>query len=284
MMSESGPAGGWEPGPAWWLCAACRPERFAMAIANTSWWKRTPQGRREWITKRITDPATARRDRINGRIDVRNRAQLLGVPKPTNKQAEAMWLTGQLRGYDDDALNVHIFKQAKWKNNLDRFQRSSGRYGQLLNEMLEQAYDYGFIRTGNLKNAPNTLSKIARHAGDIMRAGGTADNSAWLKELKSFAATRYSGFRERIMAGETVADIASPYRQAIAETLEISEDELGLNDKLLNKALTDKEPWQMWRVEQEARRDGRWSKTQNAMEAAAQTATTIGESFGMIAR
>jgi citrate lyase subunit beta / citryl-CoA lyase len=31
MMSESGPAGGWEPGPAWLFCPADRPDRYAKA-------------------------------------------------------------------------------------------------------------------------------------------------------------------------------------------------------------------------------------------------------------
>lgn len=265
-------------------------ERFSMSIVNTKWWRSTPSATREWVTLRITDPATARREMNAGAQDIRARARVLGVNAGSFSFLQSTWLKAKLAGYEGEALDAYIFKRTPRGSIEGRFKHSGGRYGQLLNDMLEQGYQYGYITTPDREDSPYQLTRIVSAANKIMSAGGTAQPAEWQQKMREFAATKYAAFADRINAGATVLDIAEPYRRSIAETLELNDADVGLNDKLLDKALQGRpakdgtpQALALWEVEDMARKDGRWRKTDNAMQAAGETVDYIGRAFGFIA-
>lgn len=259
------------------------PQRFAMAIANTRWWKQTPAPAREWLVTRITDPATANREMNNGAADVRNRAGVLGVGHGSWGYAKKTWLNAKLRGYEGETLDGYIFRRANLGSRADRMKRAGGRYGQLISEMGEMAYQYGYTTTTNWEKAPQATYQILSAANKIMEDGGQAQPTDWHNRMKSFAASKYGAFADRIRGGETVLDIAQPYMQAVAETLELNPEELGLDDKLVKRAMQGKDALPVHEVELAARKDARWRKTDNARESAGELLTTLGRAFGKIA-
>ncbi len=112
------------------------------------------------------------------------------------------------------------------------------------------------------------------------------------KELKTFVKGKFTGamsdddieavFREeaikafpnykaRFEAGATLDDVAKPFRDDIADTLELNSEDIGYNDSLLKSALTatnpkDGSPYAMSRAEviKLAMNDSRFDSTQKA--------------------
>lgn len=261
------------------------PQRFAMSVANTRWWRQTPASKREWLVTRITDPRTAQREMINGAADIRNRAEVLGVGQGSWGYAKQTWLNAKIRGYEGETLDGYIFRRANLNagNRVARMERAGGRYGQLISEMGEMAYQYGYTTTKDWEKAPQATYQILKAANKIMEDGGQAQPTAWHNRMKSFAASKYSAFGDRIQAGETVLDIAQPYMQAVSDTLELNPEELGLDDKLVKRAMEGKQALAVHEVERAARQDTRWRKTDNAMESAGEMLTTLGKAFGKVA-
>jgi hypothetical protein len=113
----------------------------------------------------------------------------------------------------------------------------------------------------------------------------------WKNRLQKYAQAKYSAFADRIASGETVLDIAKPYMDVYAQTLEINPNTVKLDDPLLQRALqgtpheAGKPPvaQAVWQFQEHLRQDPRWGYTNNAMQAAAKAATHIGKAFGMIA-
>lgn len=266
------------------------PDRFQMAIVNTKWWKQTPEEKRQWVTQKITDPASAAQDLRVGGDDFRKRAAVLGLGNIGYGASREAWLHAKLHDLSEEQVNSYLFSKAKLGSDLNRMTSAGGRYGELLQEMGEIAYQYGYVQSRDWKSNPRALATVVNHADKVMRSGGTGNSVEWQAKMKKYAASKYAAFADRINGGETVWDIASPYQQAIGEILELNPDDVGLEDSLMKKALQGrsvegKPPAAMavWQLEQEARKDKRWTKTNNAKSAAASYLDEIGKAFGMVA-
>lgn len=257
-------------------------QRFQMAVAGTKWWKRTPAQTRQWITQQASDPASANRNLITGANKVALIAGTLGLSKGmTNAIARDIWLDGQLAGYDEQQMRGLIFDRLTGRVASGDI---GGEFGSLINQAKEMAgaYDY---RPADLDRQARDAAGFGLHYGDESQAG----LSAWETKLKNYAKAKYGAFADRIDAGETVRDIAQPYIDVYGQILEVNPQDVGLDDKLLQKALqgvteAGKPPaaQPVWQFEQELRKDPRWAKTNNANQAAASVLTKIGETFGMI--
>jgi hypothetical protein len=270
------------------------PDRFSMAVASTSWWRNTAAADREWIVQVATDPKTANLQKQVGADDVRNRATSLGIAPPDQQHSEILWLQKKLYGWSDDQLNAAMFAHYRrglpQGSQLAEMQKAGGKYGQVVNEMMGMAQNYGYVSGDWTKPGANgAVVAVMDAANKIMEHGGQASTDEFKSKMVAFASSKYQPFADRIRAGETVNDIAAPYRQAISETLELNDKDVGLDDKLLNAALQGSagpdgklQGMAVYQVQKQAREDLRWRKTNNARDSAAQTATALGKMFGKV--
>lgn len=255
-------------------------ERFQMSVAATGWWKSTPAPVRQWVTQNVADPASATRAMQTGADQIRMFAGRLGFEGVSQAQLERIWLDGQLVGGDDAWLQQHTWNSLS-KTGLTP---TGGEYGARVQQAREMAGSYGYM--------PGDLDFQIRNAvGSSLGASQTGDAgmAAWVDKMKSYAKSKYSAFADRIDRGETVADIAQPYIEMYANTLELNQHDVGLDDKYVQQWLqgrseAGKPPAAaaVWQAQQELRKDPRWGYTQNARQSAAETATVIGKAFGMI--
>lgn len=257
-------------------------DRFNMAVANTNWWKSTPPERRQWFIQQISDPAGAAAAMRTGASAIEQIAGQLGFGANvlTREKAQELWLHGQLSGDNEQQIRAFIFDSlAPLTNGMSEV---GGEYGALIQQARALAGAYGY-------NA--TEEEVRRYAGGGLTFGSTgqAGLAGWQSKLKSYAAAKFAPFADRIAQGETVADIAAPYVEAISSTLEINPKDVGLDDQYVQKWLqgtaeAGKPPaaTAVWQAQQELRKDPRWQNTRNAWDAAAKTATTIGKAFGMV--
>src|SRR5690242_9096214 len=79
-------------------------DRFSLALANTDWWKSTPDAQRQWLVKSIADPASANVEAATGADEIRNLTAQLGVPMPSEEAAKDWWLWTKVAGYDENGV------------------------------------------------------------------------------------------------------------------------------------------------------------------------------------
>lgn len=259
-------------------------ERFQMAVANTNWWKNTPAPTRQWVTQQAADPATAQRELTTGGDQVAvwaTRLGFQGIPKPVLDQ---IYLEGKLAGYDDTMMQQWTWN-ALWKYGRANGQvPTGGEFGARVQQARELAFQYGY-------SAKDLDVQIQTAMGNALASGQTGDAGMadWMNKLKNYAKSKYAPFADRIDAGETVRDIAQPYIDMYSQTLEVNPQDVGLDDKYIQRWLQGKSEAgkppasvAVWQAQQELRKDPRWGYTNNARQAAAEVATTIGKAFGMI--
>lgn len=255
-------------------------DRFNMAVANTGWWKNTPAPERQWIAQKVADPSTADNELRAGGEQIIQIAKQLGLPLDYDQweRAQQLWLDARLKGYDAALTRGFIYNELVDQQK-DLY--GGGLFGQVMGQMRQLAAQYGYSPTDQ---------EMIREAQPMFTGVGEVGNMAgWENKMKKFAAGKYSAFADRINAGETVMDIARPYVDVYAKVLEVNPQDVGLDDKYLQQWLqgrseAGKPPAAVpvWQAAQELRKDARWGYTNNAREAAASVATTIGKAFGFI--
>lgn len=256
------------------------PERFQMSVANTNWWKTTPAALRQWVTTQYADPATATQSLADGGYQMGIVAGDLGLrgalPLP---QLQDIWLYAKLHGFDDAQTRAYLVEQAGAK--MAGMPEVGGEFGKWMSDFRKMGLDYGF--------KPEDIDRELQNRAVTAWGGGTGDLAGWQQKLMNYASAKYAPFADRIRAGETVRDIAQPYIDTYSQILEMNPEDVSLDDTVLQKWMQGRsEAGQppvatpVWQAAQELRTDPRWGYTQNARQAAAQAATTIGRAFGMI--
>ena len=114
------------------------------------------------------------------------------------------------------------------------------------------------------------------------------DPEKYLDDIRKTAASRYSAFADRLLAGDTLEEIASPYINAYASVLELNPYDIDVMDTTIQQALlnTDEsgqnKPINLFQFEQNLKKDPRWQQTRNAQQTYSGLATRILQDFGLL--
>jgi hypothetical protein len=104
--------------------------------------------------------------------------------------------------------------------------------------------------------------------------------------LRSIAGEAFPAFKDRILAGETITSIASPYVSSMSRILEMPDSSIDISDpnNQIRKALIGdgKTPKPLWQFEQELFKDNRWQYTSNALETVDSISADVLRRFGVI--
>lgn len=121
-----------------------------------------------------------------------------------------------------------------------------------------------------------------------IRMGDTTQDDVLQELRRTYVAGAYPGWADRINNGEDIYDISAPYRQTMANLLELPDVEsIDFNDPVLKRGLqglnAEGKATQMplYQFEQEVRKDPRWQKTNNAYESYNRLADRILNMFGL---
>ena len=248
-------------------------QKFIAKLQDTNWYKTHGEAWRQNEVLREADPATYKQRSASATAHVVQQARAYGV---TLTAAQAATMAGDYMGFgwNEDQLRQHLASYASYSSTSSPL---SGEVGAAMLKYKRIAADYGIT----LDNA--TLSKWAQST-----VRGTVDESAVTKWAIDHAKSAYPALQKRIDAGETIASIADPFKQAYAKVLEVNPNAINLDDRLIKQALQGKdakgEPavQSLWQFEDTLRNDSRWSKTQNARDSAAATAHGVLQSFGLV--
>ena len=112
-------------------------------------------------------------------------------------------------------------------------------------------------------------------------ATGQIDINRLAQDARKLAAQGQPQYvRDLLGQGYNLDQVYAPYRKTMANTLELDEDQIDLNDPTLRMAITDKGDMNLYDFGKALRQDNRWQYTANAKEEVANATLQVLRDFG----
>jgi hypothetical protein len=248
-------------------------DKFQAKLRNTKWWKGHSKDEREWLLQLKADPATAKQEMSQAQVKIKQLANQMGMimTKDIQKYLDKAAYNMVALGWDESQLRYYLGQYVSFKG-----ETLQGEGGEAINEMREYAYSMG-VSLGD--------TWYTDRARNILR--GVATIQDYKSEIMNKAKASFPQWTKQIEAGQSVADIASPYMQSMAQILELPQGSVNLFDTTIKKALNytnpgnlQKEAKPLWQFENELRSDPRWKKTKNAQDSLFQVGHQVLADFG----
>ncbi|MGA4942145.1 hypothetical protein [Streptomyces cinereoruber] len=246
------------------------PQLFAARLKNSNWWKTQPDSLRKYITTKFTDPATWRQQneaaaaKINRlAVEVGLGSQLAGAKQ--SKLLQQAVYNALAMGWTDQRIKDWLGSQV-------------GLHGDIMWGEAGEAYDklHGTAYANGMRYSSTWYRDQARAV-----VSGRSTLSTIEDQIRRQAAAQYGAYREQIMAGQNVMDLASPYLKTVATLLELPETDVDLFNKHVAKAMKGGTTVPLWQFESDVRSDPLWKKTNNARESMFSVAHQVLNNFGV---
>jgi hypothetical protein len=153
---------------------------------------------------------------------------------------------------------------------------------------------------GNAANLRDHMTQVAQNYGVAYTSSwldgwinevesGRDSLDGWESVMRARAKAAFPQFAAQIDAGMTIRDIADPYISTYAQTLEVPETQVTLNDTYIKKALsqtgqdgTTRASMPLWQFQRQLKDDPRYDRTQQAKDDAFTTLNKIGKDWGFV--
>jgi len=247
------------------------PDKFQARLRATNWYKTTSETARNAQVLKSTDPKTYQANVSQ----VRARVGILATEYGANMTAAAMNKFAESAyqfGYDDNQIRKQLASYIKTQSG-----RLTGTAGQWEREWRQHAADMGLTYSA---------SQYRSWARNVASGRSTVEDVK--SRIGVTAASAYPHLKDRIQAGETLADIAEPYKQTMSQLLEVNPEAVTLKDPMLKKALAVKDKdgkptmQTLYDFENTVRNDQRWLKTNNAQDEAMNVTRRVLTDMGVL--
>lgn len=248
------------------------PQQFVAKLQNTKWFKKNGEAARQLYALKTADPATYNQRISSARAQIANLAHQMGAPVPG--AAMAMLSEHALSfGWTDDQIKQALTGYIKG----DRSGLYSSGAGAAQMQIRQVASDYGY-------------SLSPAQSGNWIK--GMVSGSVSIEQVKqqmmAYVASKYPGLADRINAGETLEQIAAPYKDSYSKVLEVPSTAVNLRDPAIQKALQAKDAkgkpttQSVWQFEEDLRKDPRWLQTNNARDQLVGNTRKVLQDFGLV--
>lgn len=247
------------------------PDRFIAELRGTKWYKKNGDAWRKATIQKESDPATYKANVEQVRTRLSMVAAELGAVV-SQAQLAKMAEQSYMFGWDDNQVRATMSGYIKYTDG-----RLLGQAGQYETELRDYAAAMG-VRISN--------KAIRNYARSAIGGESTIDDAK--SALRETAISAFPHLADRLRQGETVEQIADPYRQTMANLLELSPTEVTLNDPTVKKALQHQAPdgrvslRTLYDFENDLRQDSRWLKTKNAQDAGMSAVQRVLSDMGVI--
>jgi hypothetical protein len=251
--------------------------QFTARLESSPWWMQHADTVRNLAIMHATEPGTYKQNLSNAQQMVWLKAKQLGRDI-TAAQANSLALRTLTENgsWDDQRLSVLITDNTKVATG------DGGAYvgnaAQLGDHMTQVAQNYGVAYTKPFLDAWINDVESGRNSIDGFEA-----------VMRARAKAAFPQFGAQIDAGMTVRDIADPYISTYAQTLEVPETSVTLNDAAIKKALSQSGPdgttrtaQPLWQFERQLKDDPRYDKTKAAKDDAFTALNKIGKDWGFV--
>lgn len=245
--------------------------RFVAAVKNTHWYKTHGEAYRTNSAQKYTDPATYNQNLAALMAQVGDKARSMGANlTPAQLRSAAEHAT--LGGWNDSQIQNYLAQYVKYNNNL------GGQAGVNMTQLQQTAWRNGLtISQGSLNTWVQAMARGDKTVEDYQ------------KYLRQSAKTIAPGFAKELDAGMDLYDLASPYMQTMAQTLELNPSDIDLFDPTIRSALgtssdKDGKPGSipLYEFEQKLRDDKRYMKTQQAQDKVMSVGHQVLRDFGLL--
>lgn len=247
--------------------------KFQVELRQSKWYETHSDTWRKNTALKYSDPATYKQRLTQNVSQFTNLAASVGVhlsPGATRALAERAYLFGWDEGQVRDVLANYVKPS------------DSGDYG---GDLASTEHNLNTLAYQNgIKLSPQQMQGWMQSI-----ARGDASEDELQNSIRNIAASTFSLYGDQIRGGANLYDIASPYVQAMASTLELNPNDLDLFDPNIRKALTgvknDKtkqyEPLSVTQFEDTLRQDKRWQYTQTAQDQARGYVSALSQAWGI---
>jgi hypothetical protein len=244
--------------------------KIEAELRLTDWYKTNTQAKRNYEILRTGDPAEFN-NKLNLWVEwVQNQARATGalISDMQAKQFAEQIMSGGL----DPNKATQVFASTFIDYNSADL---AGRAGALQDDIVTLNRKYGSILG---------QSQINNYVKQILTNQTT--ESDVIDGIKRAAASTYSNFSDRILAGESVEDIASPYKRIALDLLEMPD--IDLQDNVMLEALTGKSEkggmkyGSLAEFKKAVKSDKRWQYTNNARDEYFGIAQKVLNDFGFL--
>lgn len=248
-------------------------DRFKAEFMKSKWYRTNQATIRQWQELKTRDPATAEAQ-INDRVfQIQQQASQMGI---TIDAGRAKQLAEQsiMFGYSDEYLTNAIASEWHYQEG-----QTAGNAAAVETQIEAMAYNMG-VDVSN-QQMQDWISGVL---------SGKYTQATLEDYIRDMGKSKYQGMAGLIDAGMNVRQIASPYLQSYANTLEVNPDTIDLNDPTIARALQGSpnsqgqvETQSLWQFEKSLKKDPRWLKTTNAHKSMTDLALRIGQDMGLYA-
>lgn len=244
-------------------------QKFQAEVRDSEWWKSNPESARKFLTLQFGDPATAKQQLDQMIIKLGQISAQLGGPSNSGAM-RPIALKALMNGWTDSQIRYELAKKIDLSGDARR-----GEAGEVYDKLASYAYEMG------VKMSDNWYDSVSRQV-----ASGMATIQQYEDAIRQQAKALFPSWGKQIDAGQSVADLASPYFSSMSTILELPAGSVNLFDPLIKKALQARDGQgkavikPMWQFENELRSDPRWRKTNNARDSAMQVTRQVLSDFG----
>jgi hypothetical protein len=253
--------------------------KFTAELRNTKWYKTHSESARQALVLQKADPSEYNRRVSIAGTAIADQYYALTGKKMSTAQANKYGVTAFTYGYNDAEIRDLTGNMVSSQQIMTKQGGIGGSLGQAEQQLRSAAEDYGLDFSDTYY--AGALNNIARQQTDV---------TALTENFRNQAKSRYAAFADQLDQGVTIKDIAEPYRQLMAKTLEISDKSIKLSDKSIQNALTFRPSagnkvqaptgMNLADFERGLKNDPRWDKTNQArdqvMSAGKQVLTDLG--------
>lgn len=244
---------------------------FQQKLYGTTFYKQHSDAQRNWLLLKATDPGEATKELTARTKEVTDTAATLGISLSAH-DLRSLADQSLSNAFDATQLNEAVGAHFQYTT-----QHAQGQAGTYEDSYTKLANDYGVNVSG---------STVGNWIAKTLTGQMTPDTVKALVEQQ--ATTMYPGLAQQIKAGMTVADVAQPYRDTMANILELDPASVSIHDPKIKQALQympdpSKPPTLMpqYQFEQQMRQDPRWLKTNNAQQSLMDSATGLLQKMGL---
>lgn len=248
------------------------PEAWTAHLKNSTWWKETSESRRQAQIMAKTDPATYKANMEAARAALAAQAVQMGAVLSTQALEQGARSVVTL-GWNDAQVQNFLGSYIDFNDK----HVIGGQAGATYKAIAGEAYAQGVKLSDQAIR--NQVAYIGRGMMSLQDALG---------QIQEHAAGAYPAFADQIMAGQKMADVASPYTQIMARELDLPETGLNPFDPKVTAALNrmngkgEPEPMSLTDFTTQIRDSPDWRKSPTALGNAMTVGRQVLKDMGMV--
>ena len=234
------------------------PEQASTIIQTSKFYRENVKQTRDALALQKTDPATFKDTIENYKDDIRQTFIDAGADYNEKQIADLANKAALFKLKKEDFVKI-VANSVDFESSYLRGLANTYATG-----IRKSASSYGVT----LPDGSKELKTLVKN-----KFTGAMSDDDITARFREEAIKAFPNFKARFEAGATLDDVAKPFRDDIADTLELNSEDIGYNDSLLKSALTatnpkDGSPYAMSRAEviKLAMNDSRFDSTQKAQK------------------